>query len=59
MSTSMSTRWWGRTARWSPVNAVVALTCPRPAGAVVDIAAAVADVSRPAMAALLTGVPPR
>jgi hydroxymethylpyrimidine pyrophosphatase-like HAD family hydrolase len=39
------------------IDAVVALTCPRPAGAVVDIAAAVADVSRPAMAALLTGGP--
>lgn len=39
------------------IDAVVALACPRPTGALVDIAAAVAEVSRPAMAALLTGVP--
>jgi hypothetical protein len=39
------------------IDAVIALTSPHPAGAVVDIAAAVADVSRPAMATLLTGGP--
>jgi hypothetical protein len=39
------------------IDAVIALTSPRPAGPVVDIAAAVADVSRSAMATLLTGGP--
>lgn len=41
------------------IDAVIALTSARPAGPVVDIAAAVADVSRSAMAALLTGGPGR
>jgi Helicase HerA, central domain len=39
------------------IDAVIGLTSPHPAGPVVDIAAAVADVSRPAMATLLTGGP--
>jgi hydroxymethylpyrimidine pyrophosphatase-like HAD family hydrolase len=38
------------------IDAVIALTSTRPADAVVDIAAAVADVPRIAMATLLTGV---
>lgn len=41
------------------IDAVVALTSPRPAGALVDITAAVADVPRSTIAALLTGEPGR
>jgi hypothetical protein len=41
------------------IDAVIALTSTRPAGPVVDIAAAVADVPRSAMAELLTGGPGR
>ena len=39
------------------IDAVIALTSPRPAGPMVDITAAVADVSRSVMAALLSGGP--